>query len=140
MANAFNSMSRGVIFLKLRATSGDIIQIISFAHAFYAFESPLFYSHHNCEDNATIIPFPMGTHQGDPLGETLFALAHFRALCSIANHFPLCLFPSIADDNHIMGPPSIISFANEHFHIVLCAIGLSIQPLKCVTRLLSNLP
>jgi hypothetical protein len=55
-------MSKIVIFQKLRATSGDIIQLIPFVYAFYAFESPLFYSHHNRENEGTIIPFAMGTH------------------------------------------------------------------------------
>jgi len=66
----------------------------------------------------------MGTHQGDPWGGALFALAHFRALHSTINHFPFCLFPSIADDIHIIGPISIISFAYEHFQTKLHAIGL----------------
>jgi hypothetical protein len=57
----------------------------------------------------------MGTRQGDPLGEELFVLAHFRALHSTANHFPSYLFPSITNDTHIIGPLSIISFAYEHF-------------------------
>jgi hypothetical protein len=47
-----------------------------FVHAFYAFESPLFYSHRNREGDVTIIPSAMGTHQGDLLGGALFALAH----------------------------------------------------------------
>jgi hypothetical protein len=68
VANTFNSMSRRVIFQKLRATCGDIIQLIHFVHAFYAFKSPLFYSHHNRESDVTIIPSPTGTHQGGLLG------------------------------------------------------------------------
>jgi hypothetical protein len=59
------------------------MQFIPFVHAFYAFyafESPLFYSHHNCEGDVIVIPFAMGTHQGDPLGGALFTFTHFR-LC-----------------------------------------------------------
>jgi hypothetical protein len=52
------------------------MQLIPYVHAFYAFEFPLFYSHHNYEGDLTIIPFVVGTHQGDPLGGALFALAH----------------------------------------------------------------
>jgi hypothetical protein len=55
VANAFNSVSKRVIFQKLRVTNGDIMQLIPFVHAFYAFESPLFYSHHNREGDVTII-------------------------------------------------------------------------------------
>jgi hypothetical protein len=68
MANVFNLVSRKVIFQKLHATGGDIIQLIPFVHALYAFESLLFYNHHNHEGDVTIIPFAMGTHQGDLLG------------------------------------------------------------------------
>jgi hypothetical protein len=42
-------MSKEVIFQELHAASGDIIQLISFVHAFYAFESLLFYNHYNHE-------------------------------------------------------------------------------------------
>jgi hypothetical protein len=58
----------GVIFQKLHAIGGDIILVILFVYAFYAFKSPLFYNHFNCEGDVTIIPFAMGTRQGDPLG------------------------------------------------------------------------
>jgi hypothetical protein len=74
----------------------------------------MFYSHCNCEGYVIVIPFAMGIYQGDPLGRALFAIAHFRALRSIASHFLYYLFPSIVNDNHIIGPPFIISFAYEH--------------------------
>ncbi len=69
------------------------MQLIPFVRAFYVFEFPLFYNHCKYEGDVTIIPFVMGrTHQGDPLGGTLFALAHYRALYFIANHFLLVYF------------------------------------------------
>jgi hypothetical protein len=123
-------MSKRVIFQKLCIVGGDI-QFIFYICALYACESPLFHSHRNHEGDVTIISFTMGTHQGDFLGGGgLFALAHFKALCSIISHFPFCLFPSIVDDIHIIGPhpPSIISFAYEHFQTKLHAIGRYIQP------------
>jgi hypothetical protein len=127
-------MSRRVIFQKLRVVSGDNIQLIPFVRAFYAFESHLFYSHHNHENDVTIIPFAMGTCQGDPWGRALFALTHFKVLPSIANHFLSCLFPSIVNDTHIIGPFSIES-TYEHFQT-----GLYIQFQKCVAWSPSNLP
>jgi hypothetical protein len=114
MANAFNSMLRRVKFQEFRVACEDIIQFIPFVCAFYAFEFPLFYNHHNREGDVTFIPFAMGTHQGDPLGKALFTLAHFKALCSITNHLSSYLFPSIVDDIHIIGPPSIVSSTYEH--------------------------
>ncbi len=68
MANVFNLMLRGVILQKLRAIGGDIIQLIPFVHAFYAFESLMFYNHRNREGDVTIIPFVMGIYQGNLLG------------------------------------------------------------------------
>jgi hypothetical protein len=130
VANAFNLVSRRVIFKELHAIGGNIMQLILFVHAF---EYPSFYNYDNCEGNIIIIHFGMGTHQGDFLGRALFVLAHFRALRSIANHFHSYLFPSIADDIHIISPFSIVSFAYEHFQTELHVIGLSIQPHKCVT-------
>jgi len=70
-------MSKKVIFQKLHGGSGDVMQLIPFVHAFYAFEFPLFYNHHNHKGDVTIIPFTMGTHQGDPSGRALFTLTHF---------------------------------------------------------------
>jgi len=40
----------------------------------------IFFRSKHCEGNVIIIPFAMGTHQGDPEGGALFALAHFRVL------------------------------------------------------------
>jgi len=47
-----------------------------FICAFYAFESPLFYSHYNRDGNIIVIPFAMGTCQGDLLGGALFVIIH----------------------------------------------------------------
>ncbi len=92
----------------------------------------MFYSHRTHESNGIIIPSIMGTCQNDPLKRALFTLAHFKALRFITNHFPSCLFSSIANDTHIISPPFIISSTYEHFKIKLNAINLSILPHKCV--------
>jgi hypothetical protein len=59
VANAFNSMSRWVIFEKNNVIIGNIIQFILFVDAFYAFESFMFYSHCNREINVIVIPSTM---------------------------------------------------------------------------------
>ncbi len=133
MTNAFNSVSKRVIFQELHVVNGDIIQLIPFVCAFYAFEFPLFYNHHNRESDVMVIPSTTGTHQSDPLGRALFALIHFEALCSITNHFPFCLSPSIGNDTHIINLPSIVSPAYEQFRIEFYVINLFIQLQKCVT-------
>jgi hypothetical protein len=107
-------MSKGVIIQEFCVVGGDIKQLIRFVHAFYAFESPLFYSHYNCESDVIVIPFTMGIHQGDPLKGALFTLAHFKTLCYIARCFPSCLFSSIVNNIHIICPPSIVSYVYEH--------------------------
>jgi hypothetical protein len=84
---------------------GDIMQLIPFVHAFYAFESPFFCNHCNCEGDVIIIPSAIGTRQGDPLGGALFTLTHFRALRSIIIHS--YLFPFIVDDIHIINTFSL---------------------------------
>jgi hypothetical protein len=116
VANAFNLVLKRVIFQKLCATIRDIIQFIPFVRVFYAFESPLFYSHCNCESDVIVIPSTMGTWQNDPLGGALFTLIHFKVLCFITiNHFLSCLFPSIVNDIQIIGPLPIVLSTYEHF-------------------------
>ncbi len=84
-------------------------------HAFYAFESSFLNNHHNHENDVIIIPFAMGTCQGDPLKGALFVLAHFKALRSKAGCLYFYLFLFIADDTHIISPLLIISSTYEHF-------------------------
>jgi hypothetical protein len=116
MANVFNSMSRRVIFSKSSCISENIIQLVPFVPAFYAFEYLLFYSnHYNREGNMMIILFAMGIHQADPLGRVLFTLVHFRALHFIINCFHYRLVPSIVDDTNIIGAPLIVPSTYEHF-------------------------
>ncbi len=69
----------------------------------------MFYNHHNCEGEVTVIAPTMGTRQGDPLGGALFALVHFKTLHFKTSCFLSYLFPSIVDGIHIIGPLSIIS-------------------------------
>jgi hypothetical protein len=51
-----------------------------------------------------VISSESSTQHGDPLGVVLFALAHFRALHSIATTHLTCVFPSLANDTHMIGP------------------------------------
>jgi len=58
---------------------------------------------------------------------TLFASVYFKALYSIVNYFPFCLFPFIVNDVHIIGPFSNVSFVYDHFQTKFCVIHLFIQ-------------
>ncbi|KAL2610702.1 hypothetical protein R1flu_029275 [Riccia fluitans] len=71
------------------------------------------------------------TRQGDPLGGTLFALAHLCALRTVASKHPLYLFPSLADDTHIVGFLEAVVPAFHTLEGHLLAVGLTVQPTKC---------
>jgi len=131
MANAFSSVSRGVIFQELCIIGGDIIQLIPFICAFYAFKFLHFTIIVIVKVMSQSSHLPWGFVKMILVGGALFALAHFRVLHSTINHFP-CLFPSIANDTHSISPPLIISSTYEHFQTKLHAIGLSIQLKICV--------
>ncbi len=51
-----NLLLKGVIFQKLHIIGGDNIQFIPFNHAFYVFESSLYYNHHNYVGDVIVIP------------------------------------------------------------------------------------
>ncbi|KAL2631219.1 hypothetical protein R1flu_015905 [Riccia fluitans] len=129
--NAFNTVSQETLFCELRAAIGSMDQLFPFVCSFYARHSPLYFSHCSRENEISLFSSKSGTRQGDPLGGTRFALAHLCALGSMASEHPLYLFPSLADDTHIVGSPKVVV---ETFHASeghLSAMGLTIQPIKC---------
>jgi hypothetical protein len=102
----------------------------SFMH-FMHLNLPMFYNHHNHDGNVIIIPFVIKIHEGDPLRGPLFALIHFRALCSITNHFPFCLFPSIINDIHIINPLSTVLSTYALSNSTLCDRSLYLTSKMC---------
>ncbi len=92
VANAFNLVSKEVIFQEIHAIGEDIIQLIPFVRAFYAFESPMFYNHCKREGEVIVIPFTMGTHQCEPLGGALFDLVHLEFYILQLIVFPFVYF------------------------------------------------
>jgi hypothetical protein len=87
----------------------------------------MFHSHYNYDGNVPIIPFIMGIHQNDLLGNILFVLTHLKALRFIVNNFPSYLFESITNDSHFINPPpSILSFKYEKIYTKFHAINLFI--------------
>ncbi len=63
------------MFQKLCVVVGDIIEVPSFVCNFYASRLSFFYKLHNLKGDVIIL-LTMGTPQGGPFGEPLFALAH----------------------------------------------------------------
>jgi len=53
--------------------------------------------------------------QGDPLRGSLFALAHYWALLKTIVQAPNCVFQSLMDDTHIVGPMNEIILALTTF-------------------------
>ncbi|KAL2620254.1 hypothetical protein R1flu_000459 [Riccia fluitans] len=129
--NAFNTVSREALFRELRAATGSLDQLFPFVRSFYARRSPLYFSHCSREDEVTLFSSESGTRQGDPLDGALFALAHLRALRTTASEHLLCLFPSLADDTHIVGPPEAVVPAFHTLEGHLLVVGLTVQSTKC---------
>jgi len=79
---------------------------ISFSHLFVSFthaHPPLYFSKVFKHRDLTIISSKFGTQQGDPLGGLLFTLTHLCIFRPIATTHPTCVFPSLANDMHIVG-------------------------------------
>jgi hypothetical protein len=81
---------------------------------FYGVHFSLFYQHGWHVEGITIIESFSSTREGDPLGGPLFVLAHYRALLDTIMRAPNCVYPSLVDDIHIMGPMSKITCAFDH--------------------------
>ena len=131
VANAFNTVSRSAIFEDLREAGGSLEALIPYCRAFYANPSPLLYSNLSPPYGCHVLSSTNGTRQGDPLGGPLFALAHSRAIRAVAQEFPQLLFPSIADDTHVVGPPELLRQALPSLEAHFLRIGLRVNRGKC---------
>ncbi|KAL2630334.1 hypothetical protein R1flu_015020 [Riccia fluitans] len=102
--NAFNTVSREAIFRELGSALGTLDPLFPFVRSFYSQSSPLYFSMGTRTGDISTLLSEVGTRQGDPLGGALFALGHLRALRATMPQHPDCIFPSYADDTHIVGP------------------------------------
>ncbi len=110
-----------------------MFQFFPFVHYFYGLLIPLFFSYHFSFRVLFVILSSMGTCHGNSLARPRFALSHFHTLCYSSRVFPLCLFPSLANDIHILNLAHVISLAFDHFASQLVSMGLFVQPRKCST-------
>ncbi len=102
-----------------------------FIRLFYGTHFSLYYQHGRHVEGVTIIESSLGTRQGDPLKGLLFALAHYRALLKTIVWAPNCIFPSLTNDTHIMGPLSEITHTFDHLSTELTLARLKVKVLKC---------
>ncbi|KAL2631235.1 hypothetical protein R1flu_015921 [Riccia fluitans] len=130
--NAFNIVSWEALFSELRAAIGSLDQLFHFMRFFYVRHLLLYFSHYFCEDEVSLLSSESGTYQGDPLGGALFALAHLCALRTMASEHPLCLFPSLADATHIVGPLEVVMPTFHALEGHLSTMGLTFQSTKCI--------
>ncbi len=65
------------------------------------------------------------------LGSLLFVLAHYQALLETITRAPNYVFPSFANNTHIIGFMSEISCAFDHLSTQLAQVGFKIKVSKC---------
>jgi hypothetical protein len=90
------------------------VNIVPFTRLFYGVHSFFYYQHGQQVEMVTIIESFLGTSQGDPLRGLLFILAHYRALLETIMWVSNYIFPSLANNTHIMGPTSEITHTFDH--------------------------
>ena len=129
VSNAFNSLSRSTFFEDLRDGPDSFQQLIPLVRLLYGNETDLFYP--LADQTVHRIASSTGTRQGDPLGGPLFMLGHSRALKAVSAKFPEVLFPSLADDTHILGPGHLVGPAFLCFKEELAKLNLSVKVDKC---------
>jgi hypothetical protein len=69
--------------------------------------------------------------QDDPLRSFLFALAHYQTFLKTTVWAPNCVFPSLANDTHILGLMGEIIFVFDHLSTQLTLFGFKVKMLKC---------
>jgi hypothetical protein len=82
-------------------------------------------------ERVTIIESSSNTKQGDPLKGPLFALAHYWAFLKTIAQATKCVFPSLRDDTHILGPLNDITPTFDHLSTELTLVGLKVKVWKC---------
>ncbi len=128
-----------VMFQELCVVVGDIIEVISFVHNFYASKPSFSYKLHNLKGDVIIL-LTMGTPQGGPFGEPLFALAHLWGFQFALAWFPTCLSFTIVNDTHIISHIFKVWATFKYLTLELNAIGFSIQLHKCIVWSMSCIP
>jgi hypothetical protein len=82
-------------------------------------------------EGVTIIESSLDTRHGNPLGGPIFNFAHYQTFLKTIMQAPNYIFPSLANDTHIVGPMSEITHTFDHLSTSLALIGLRIKMSKC---------
>jgi hypothetical protein len=77
IGNILNNVFQFVICKELQGARGFLVIIVPFTKLFYGVYFILYYQHGQHDNKVTIIESTSSTKQGDPLGDHLFALAHY---------------------------------------------------------------
>jgi len=73
----------------------------------------------------TITSSQFDTQQGEPLGEVLFTLTHFRTFHPIATTHLTCVFPLLVSDTHIIcRNPTLAKCGGEAQHFQSWGLGV----------------
>ncbi len=89
VANDFNNILCKVIFQRLQTIRGQLFHLFPFVNSFYAFQFPLFFSHHSLLEDLFIIFSFMGMCYSDPPCWAFFCICIF--LCYFQAFSP-CVF------------------------------------------------
>ncbi len=73
------------------------------------------------------------------MGGMLFLLVHFCVLCPIVTTYFTYVFPSLANDTHIVGPTLDVVPTLKQLHEELLTLGFLMLPTKCVVWFLQGL-
>jgi hypothetical protein len=116
-------------------------KLVPFVRCFYAEPSWLLLRRDSGEWE--LLQSSTGSRQGDPVAGQLFALPHRRALRATHAAFPNVQLPSLADNTHILGPPTPGSVAACKFHYLqgeLVKLNLRVKLAKCVAYSPAGIP
>ncbi len=106
--------------------------IVPFIKLFYGVHYFLNYQQGQHVEGVTIIESFSNMRQGDPLEGLLFILAHYRVLLETIACASNCIFLSLTDDTHIVGPMNEISCAFNQLSTQLALFGLRVKVSKCM--------
>ncbi len=78
-------------------------------------------------EGVTIIKSSLGTKQGDHVRGHLFVLAYYWTFLKTIAQAPNCVFLSLVNNTHIVGPMNELSYTFDHLSNQLAQVGLKVK-------------